>query len=868
MFLQVTLCYLSWFQLVALSRPDAPQFVCSPEHYCLAHASQPLPLAMPLDFESVSGKQDHFDVRQLEVLPSMTPIWYSFSSAAFLLLVPRPPDEPYLQDSLLSSSAPTVAHSRSYVHSHISVLHHKQQDPQNLFSTITLQQGGSLLLRPIFPSKLSWKPLPFYLPTVNVNPTLSRDINKNELSSSEFLLHPVHFSFHTRSAQVTFLPPCFATMSLFSSGSPSKTGRQPKASSAKASPRGTRNSSGRRQPATTFVPASPRSQLVFTDTAVAPIFSTKAEMFQLSMQATLRHSLFDRNDPLPQVEILHRSLLIQGLPWSGSPDKERAVMSSIYDRLYEGGIELEPQQFTNAQTQYYKAFLNRTSENGATTGMLGSGRKTITLLYNLKEPAASRESTYLNPHVLPPYLAFELTALKEQKENRTVDITTYFTVTPQPMAVDSTMWLDTINSAGRLAPTWRSVFFLTWIHADLDFISGAMRLDIDQFLRQSLPVQDYEYFTQNSIVVPSRPHLDHCEGLYNKCGGAGLSYWLYSDPQNMAATALRRRLLTLLFGEPKNTVAFGLLHGVNTVLFQTQGVQNRLVMSDHPFPTDLHILEHWLVPFDNLPFELNTHMFFVLLVHGFGFPVTSILNICHDYDVLNQNHISAAERATPRTIVMFSAPEPVLLCLHYKRQLTKSIETLFPAECVPDFLPPRDDTYTIAISSPNLGTGPLPPLPSSARIGECPTLCISRTELLALCQDSTVVPLRPTPTVPLGTPASAQPTTPTRDGAITSSTSAGLSQHSALDTMSSWRSPLAEVTAPPRASSHASDARKTTSWTRSPSVLLCKRPLLPLRFSTLPCQVRPPWKNALQSSRARRSLNLALQQTSLGGLIR
>jgi len=328
-----------------------------------------------------------------------------------------------------------------------------------------------------------------------------------------------------------------------------------------------------------------------------------------------------------------------------------------------------------------------------------------------------------------------------------------------------------------------------------------MRLDMDQLLRQSLPTQDYEYFAKHSIVVPSRPHLAHREGHFDKCGGAGLSYWLFSDPQNPNTTALRRRLLMLLFGDPKTTVAHGTLHGIRTVFFQTQELQNRLVMSDHPFPADLQTLDHWLVAFDNLPFEMNTHMLFVLLVHGFGFPSHSILNICHEYDVLNQNHISATERATPRTVVMFSTPEPVLLCLHYKRQLTKSIASLFPAECVPDFLPTRDDTYTIAISSPNMGNGPLPPLPSLARIGECPTLCISRTELLTLCQDPTAVPLRATPTVPLGALASAQPTTPTRGSAPTSRTPTGLSQYSALDTMSSWRSPLAEVTAPPRASS-------------------------------------------------------------------
>jgi hypothetical protein len=273
---------------------------------------------------------------------------------------------------------------------------------------------------------------------------------------------------------------------------------------------------------------------VFDNPAPVSLFTATSEMFNLQLKTTLRHSLFDRNDPLPEIEHVYHSLLIQGLPcWSGSPDKEREVMNSIYDRLCEGGIELEPKQFTSPETLYYKAFLNRTSNNGATTGMLGSGRKTITLLYNLREAASSRECTHLNPHVIPPYLAFELTALKEQKANRTVDIiTTYFTVTPQPMVVDSSMWLDTINSTDRRAPTWRSVFFLSWIHADLDFLSGAMRMDIDQLLRQALSTEDYTYFTKHSVVVPSRPHLEHKEGHFAKCGGAGLSYWLFADPQN------------------------------------------------------------------------------------------------------------------------------------------------------------------------------------------------------------------------------------------------------------------------------------------------------------------------------------------------
>ena len=687
---------------------------------------------------------------------------------------------------------------------HIHVLHQKQQDPQYLFSTTTLKQGGSLQLRPIFLSKLSWKPFLFYLPMITVNPALSCDVKKNKLSSFELLLHPVHFSSNTRSAPVTLLSFCLATMSQFSNGSPSfQAGRQPKSSSAKTSPRGTRNSTPRRSPAPTFVPVSPASRLVFREPAPPAVFTTRDDMFHLQFAAPLRESLFDRSDPLLADDSPKASLLLQGLPWAGNVDKEREVMTCIYDRLCEAGMILDPSQFTDTQSPFFKVFLNRTSENGATTGMLGSGRKTISLLYDLQQPMPSRETTYLNPNVLPPYLDFKLTALKEQKENRTVDLTTHFTVTPQSMPMNSTMWLETINSSSRLTPRWRPLFFVTWIHAELDFMSGAIRMDLDQLLRQKLPSEDYGYFSDHSIVVPSRPHLAHKEGHFASCGGAGLGYWLYIDPQNSNTSALRRRLLSLLFGDPKTLVAHGTLHGVRTILFQSHEIQNQLTISDYPFPVGLNKLTQWLIAFDNLPFEITTHMLYVLLVHGYGIPADSILNICHDYDVLNHNGISAAERGTPRTVVLFSTPEPALIALHYKLQLRTDIESLFPSDTTPSYMPSRDDTFHVTISSPNMNNGSLPSLPTSAQMQACPPLRLSREQLLALCEDNSAIPAHSAPSIQLDSPASSNPSTPPRTHATatTGASAMGLSAASALDTMASWRSPLKELSLGSRASS-------------------------------------------------------------------
>jgi len=806
MFLLVMLCYLLWFRHVALSCPDAPQFVCSYEHYCLAPASQPLPLAMPLDLESVSGKQDHLEVRQLQVLPSMTPLWYNFSSAAFLLLIPSPPVEPHPPDPLLSSSAPPLAHNRSYVQTHIHGLHQKQQDPQYLFPTTTSKQGGSLHLRPVLLPKLGWKPLSFFLPTGTVNTTLSS--NKNKLTSQQSTKQPqsIHFSFNKRSASVTLPPHClFSTMSQFSTGSPFPGARKPKATTARNSPRGTRQPTPQRAPAPTFVPASPPSRLVFQDPPPPAVFTTHDDMFHLQFAASLRESLFDRGDPLLADESPKTSLLLQGLPWAGSADKEREVMTCIYDRLCEGGMVLEPSQFTDAQSPFTKVFFNRTSENGATTGMLGSGRKTISLLYDLKQPMPCRETTYLNPHVLPPYLDFKLTALKEQKENRTVDVTTHFTVTPQSMPMNSSMWMETINSASRLTPRWRPTFFVTWIHAELDFMSGAIRMDIDQLLRQKLPPADYTYFRDNSIIVPSRPRLDHKDGHFAQCGGAGLGYWLFIDPQNPETSALRRRLLSLLFGDPKTMVAHGTLHGVRTIVFQPHEIQNQITVSDHPFPVGLNKLTHWMLAFDNLPFEMNTHMLFVLLVHGYGIPASSILNICHDYDVLNHNSISASERGTPRTVVMFSIPEPVLLALHYKTQLRSDIESLFPSSTTPSYMPSRDDTFRITISSLNLGHGNLPPLPASAQLGSRPPLRLSREQLLVLCEDNTSVPAQETPPISMHSKDTTAPSTPPRNYLAAAANAPSLSSDSPLATMASWRSPLQELST---TSSRASSPRK------------------------------------------------------------
>jgi hypothetical protein len=236
MFLLVKLCYLFWFQLVALLYPDAPQIVCSLEHHCLDIASQPLPLAMPLDFESVSGKQDRAETRQFLALPEMTPKWYNFSSAAFLLPVPSLPDDLNPPDILFKSSMLPMAHTWRFLTRWFYKLDPTAKDLSHRTTRFSQQRGSLQDLRPVSLTKSAVYFLP--LPTGNTKHICN--VHEKTNNSWETTL----FASQLFSSVNSFVYPPFnvstLTMSLFSSGSPSKTGRQPKASAAKSSPRGSR----------------------------------------------------------------------------------------------------------------------------------------------------------------------------------------------------------------------------------------------------------------------------------------------------------------------------------------------------------------------------------------------------------------------------------------------------------------------------------------------------------------------------------------------------------------------------------------------------------------------------------------------------
>jgi hypothetical protein len=101
-----------------------------------------------------------------------------------------------------------------------------------------------------------------------------------------------------------------------------------------------------------------------------------------------------------------------------------------------------------------------------------------------------------------------------------------------------------------------------------------------------------------------------------------------------------------------------------------------------------------------------------------------------------------------------------------------------------------------------MGTNSLPPLPASARMGECPTLRLSRVQLLTLCVDHSAAPHDAPPPVTLRVPQPPSLSTPPRSYSSAVTSPPGLTHSSsALDTMASWSSPLNEVSVSSRASS-------------------------------------------------------------------
>jgi hypothetical protein len=774
MFQSVLLGYLQWFHLIAPFFSDVPLFVCSTEHHCQGSTSQPLPLALPLDFESVSGKLDRPLPRQAGRLPMKIPIWSSFAPEEHLLSLPRPPDKHYHQEATVQSASHTMDHNERNV-----TIWNPDSIPESrldLTQPLISWTRSDQLTTPIFQPNNKNRNHPvctLLLPSSAVKLKNGEMVSSHQEAWLLCLTPPLSFPQSKYNSHLLLM-----SSSTLMSGS-----RQPK-----------KKTTQRRGPPPTptgqlFVPPSPHSKLVFPDPVPVPIHTTKEEIFHFMPKWSLREALFHRNDPALAEAFLCHSVQIQGLVYAGTADNDKRVMTNIYDCLDSFDIKLDPFHFVNPASPMHKAFYNRTTDNNATKGMMGSTRKTMSLIFNLQEPLPAYEITHRTMDVLPPTLTFEIAALKQEKECRTVDIATHFTATPQIPQMNETMWLNTIDSANSAAINWHPLFYVTWIHEELDLFAAAIQQDLDHAIRQHLTPEQYDYFKTNLIVSPSRPHLTEQDNRFQNCNGSGIGFWLYSDPRDVLHNATRRRILILLMGSPKTKVAHGTIHGIRTLLFQSSSGQNKLVVSNLTLPTDLTKPTRWFLAFDNLPFEINTHVLYVLLVHGYGLPADTVLNIAHDHDMLNDPSLSTFERGIPRTVVMLSSPEIVHTFLHYKAEITHSISSLFPPD-MPSRHPQRDDTFALAITTLNMKKDHLPQLPPTALIGQCPDLRLTRHALLALSHDSSAVPADPVPEIALRSSsiiATPQPSTPSPT--TPASRPSTLLPMRAQASLSAWQSP-------------------------------------------------------------------------------
>jgi hypothetical protein len=326
----------------------------------------------------------------------------------------------------------------------------------------------------------------------------------------------------------------------------------------------------------------------------------------------------------------------------------------------------------------------------------------------------------------------------------------------------------TIAEASRLAPKYRFLFMVSWLHRELDFMTGAAIQDMEAMIRHvRADADDIAYFQKNTMVAPARPALTDPQQLYQDCKGLGLAYWMYSDTHDPVYILIRRKILSTIFGSPKNMIAGGDLHALKVIYFQPEASENQLKVHTTDFPEELRVPTYWLLVMDFLPFELDTHKLYVLLQIGYGLPEGSILNITHHYDVINQDTLSGEERGTPRTIVMMSSSELVSTFLVYKQQVIEDIHLLFPQGAVPPGrYPEQDKSCSITFSTLNTGRDRLPILPDNSITARQLHLRMSREELLQYSQDDQSVPVlrrAPLAQTPPRHPA-VPPRTPGSDG--------------------------------------------------------------------------------------------------------
>ena len=721
MFLQLMLWYLTRLSVVAITFTIMSHPVHATEQLTVSLMYSNTQNAFPPHCESVGGMLDAIHHGHGACLPKKTPIWFNFSSPAFILPEILAQTNPWYFTALVKSTAPTTACSFNETKIPTSRNHHQQnktkifpppKDPRNPH-----QQYSS-----------------FHPLTTNKRPKPQIDFSVTATSTVDFLNNCFINSSHPTISQTiislqiihqTQHPFQFSPIDHPSSTMNSQNSRTPKATKA-LNTRGHRPTS---QPKNQSLPRQPKPPTVFTPTTkrvsyftqntppplpvpfvdrseLVPFLTdneTHTTLFPASLFQCLRDRLFQEHPP-------KSSVILQGLAHTGDATTNIFTMESIFERLHLLGITLDAADIQSGGV-ILDAVRKQTADNGRAHGVLGSSNKGISLSLNLATPGTSGETMFGSSRY-PTSMHCNMLINKRDAAKRIYDISVRFSITFQTIPRCEDMRNHVIQSIDSLDPNWRMLFTATWLHKDLNVKSTSIIIDLDQVFRQVLSDTEYQYFIENIIVAPVKPYITDEDGPVNSLQGGGVSYHLRTDLDDPLQMTTRRKVLHHLMGAYNSSTGNGMLNGIGMVYYQPPSEDQPLLLSTSTIRQELLTPTIWLVRFSNLPQAISPYHMLILLLEGYHFNPADILNIVMDLDQLNDNQIHIADRTKPSMLILLASPEVLRTFLVHSALILADLQQQYQNAPETRQALIDDPTNQIILSSPHKNSTTLPRLPS------------------------------------------------------------------------------------------------------------------------------------------------------------
>jgi len=449
-------------------------------------------------------------------------------------------------------------------------------------------------------------------------------------------------------------------------------------------------------------------------------FSLKDQIHFALIPVTLRQSLYIRlTSPQRQCE----SVLIQGLAYQGSPTDNVNTLEQIAERLFAGGITLNLAEMRR-DGEAMTAVRNQKLENATTCGTMGSSNKGISLCINLASPGPSGEST-LDGNRYVPTQFYDLPVSKQQRDGKRIyDITAQFTVTIQTCAARPDMMNSIIQSADSMDPNWRMLVIATWMFKDLNLAASTILMDMDTIFHDKLSDEEYAYFIHNVITAPAKPYFTNEDESTATLNGGGYALWLYTDLDNPIHMTVRNKLLTALLGSPTSPLGLGSINGIKMVYYQPTSRNNPMRLNISDLPSDILQPDIWIVRMANLPREITTSHMLILLIEGYRFDKTDILNIFLEQDCLNASGITAAAANHKCMILLLTSADVLRTVLGSRVMMIQDLQRAYQSDMT-DEIDQEVSANPITITSPNLTSSTLQRLPEQGPMRRLSRLSLS-----------------------------------------------------------------------------------------------------------------------------------------------